>query len=120
MRFHCSATCWTLRATFSSASSNCRFSLSRSMCERTTNSGQSTKLPLRCGEASQVSRRVTTTADERYSLIVRTTLEVGRPSLTGPFTCNLVAKEADARSWPNGCSLQDTKGDEPNCNPGAS
>jgi hypothetical protein len=27
----------------------------------------------------------------RYSLIVRTTLEVGRPSLTGPFTCFMIA-----------------------------
>ena len=26
-----------------------------------------------------------------YSLMVRTTLEVGRPSLTGPFTCFRIA-----------------------------
>jgi hypothetical protein len=36
-------------------------------------------------------RRVITAADERYSLIVCTTLEVGRPSLTGPFTCFRIA-----------------------------
>jgi hypothetical protein len=41
--------------------------------------------------SSQVSRAVITAADERYSLIVRTTLEVGRPSLTGPFTCFRIA-----------------------------
>src|SRR5262249_34468419 len=78
MRFHCSATYWMLRATFSSASSNCRLSLSRSMCEHTRN---------RATHEVQVSRRVITAADEHYSLIVRTTLEVGRPSLTGPFPC---------------------------------
>lgn len=31
------------------------------------------------------------TASERYSLIVCTTLAVGRPSLTGPFTCFMIA-----------------------------
>ena len=37
------------------------------------------------------SRRVIAAAGERYSLIVRTTLEVGRPLLTGPFSCFRIA-----------------------------
>jgi hypothetical protein len=41
--------------------------------------------------ADRIEEASDTAADERYSLIVRTTLEVGRPSLTGPFTCFRIA-----------------------------
>ena len=37
------------------------------------------------------SREVARRHTVRYSLIVRTTLEVGRPSPTGPFTCFMIA-----------------------------